>query len=233
MSQYTIEVCKQENIEFPDALLHMKKCPSLLYYMGDISILKQQKSIAVVGSRNASLKGLDLSYQTGKAVCEAGFNLVNGLAIGCDTEALKGALSIGGKCIAVMPCGLDQIVPKENKWLVQEILKNKGCLISEYAISVPPRRYQYVERDKIQSGISSGVVIIEAEEQSGTMHTADFALKQYKRLACYSEKLLEKASGNRALACKNEVKILHEKDDLNLFFKEVREDKLYEQMSLF
>jgi DNA processing protein len=116
-----------------------------------------------------------------------GITVVNGLALGCDTYALKGALSVGGKCIAVMPCGLDQIVPKSNYYLARTILENGGLLISEYPIGTKLEKYMYVERDRLQSTVSDAIIVIEASYQSGTMHTVRAARRQGKPTACYKK----------------------------------------------
>ena len=83
-----------------------------------------------------------------------GFDVVNGLAVGCDTAALRGALSEGGRCVAVLPCGLDMVVPSVNEYLAQEILEKGGCLISEYAEGTEPEKYRYVQRDRLQGRLS-------------------------------------------------------------------------------
>ena len=92
---------------------------------------------------------------------------MNGLALGCDTEALRGALDNGGRCIVLLPCGLDNIQPKSNRSLADRIVQNGGCLISEYDIGTPLNKYQYVKRDRLQSGICQGVLVVEAEMNSG------------------------------------------------------------------
>ena len=107
-----------------------------------------------------------------------------------------------------MPCGLEQIQPKSNQRLAEQILENGGCMISEFPVGTPIQRYRYVERDRLQSGISQRVLIVEAEQNSGTMHTADFAKKQYKRLACYYEALFRDALGNKYLAASKKAEVL-------------------------
>lgn len=225
--------CGSEDKSYPTGLRKYKSMPKILYYKGDIEIINSRKNIAVIGSRRCSEMGMRLAYETGYTIGKAGMNLVNGLAIGCDTEALRGALDAGGRCIAIMPCGLDEIQPKSNQKLAGQILQNGGCLISEYPVGSGVKKYQYVERDRLQSGISQGIVVIEAELESGTMHTVDFAMKQYKRLACYAHKLLKYSSANQFLEENGKAEILQNREDIIKFVKEVPEEENYQQMTLF
>ena len=230
-SSFQILSCTKEDSNYPEEMRAIKGMPSKIFYKGAIEIINQKKNIAVIGSRKCSEKGRELSYHTGRIVGMKDMNLVNGLALGCDTEALRGALSVGGKCIAVMPCGLEQIQPKSNERLAEQILENGGCIISEYPVGTPIQRYRYVERDRLQSGISQGVLIVEAEQNSGTMHTADFAKRQYKRLACYYEALFRSASGNKYLADSKKAEVLKNEEDLNKYLKSIAEQEEYKQLS--
>lgn len=229
--QYGVSFCTIDNEEYPEILSSLKGMPPVLYYKGNIKIVNQHKNIAVIGSREASQSGLKWARETGGTLAKRGLNLVNGLALGCDTESLKGALEAGGKCIAILPCGLDQIYPNSNRKLAEEILKTGGCLLSEYPIGTRPEKYRYVERDRLQSGISQGVLVVEAKEKSGTMHTVEYALKQYKRLACYYSKLMELSSGNRYLEDTGKARVLKKKEDLEAFLNDISKEQVYEQLS--
>lgn len=187
----------------------------------------------MIGSRKCSLKGRKISYDTGKYLAEKNVNVVNGLALGCDTEALKGTIAGGGRCIGILPAGLDDILPKSNQKLADEIVMKDGCLISEYPVGTPVKKYQYVRRDRLQSGLSDGVLIVEAEEQSGTMHTVEFAQNQYKRFACYYHKLVELSSGNRKLEEAGQISVIEDKKRLEEFVEAVMKEQTYEQLTLF
>ncbi len=104
------------------------------------------------------------------------------------------------------------------------------CLLSEYPVGTGVQKYQYVERDRLQSGISQGVLVIEAEKTSGTMHTADFADRQFKRLACYYYMLLERSSGNRYLEESSKAQVLETKTDLMEFIETIKKEEVYEQI---
>lgn len=194
-----IKICTVENPDYPHGLRAISGRPSVLYYKGDIALLNRQKSIAVIGTRNPSEQGLKLAFQTGRYLAEKGITVVNGLAIGCDTEALRGALTLKGKCAVFLPCGLDEIVPYSNRRLAEQILSNGGCLVSEYSIGTPIQKYQYAARNRLQSGASDATLIIETGLEGGTMHTARFAIRQHKHLLCYDHRLVEKSAGNQYL----------------------------------
>lgn len=232
LDKYGISYCLAKDEHYPVCWRNLSGMPAVIYYKGAIEIINAYKNVAVIGSRKASAKGRELSYKTGKMIGESGLNLVNGLALGCDTEALRGALAAEGRCIAILPCGLEQIQPKANQELANEVIKKGGCLLSEYPVGTEPQKYRYVERDRLQSAISQGVLVVEAEKESGTMHTVNFAMKQYKRIACYQDKLLEFASGNKYLEEYGKAQILKKDEDVDEFLKKVLEEKEYEQMSL-
>lgn len=234
MEKTGVAVCRKDEEQYPRILRQLSGMPPVLYYKGNIGILNQQKSIALIGTRTPSAAGRKLSYESGRKIGSAKINLVNGLALGCDAEALKGALAEGGKCVAVMPCGLDEIVPKANRRLAEEILEKGGCLISEYPPGTKVQKYSYVQRDRLQSGVSREVVIVEAELKSGTMHTAEFAMKQHKRLSCFYYKLLELHSGNRYLEDTGKAQVLKSLKDMDILIANVlaEEERGYEQLTL-
>lgn len=228
-----ISFCTVQDDIYPAELRSLTDRPVLLYYKGNIQICNTFHNIAIIGSRHCSENGMKLSYESGKIVAKNNINVVNGLALGCDTAALQGAIDNGGKCIIFLPCGLDDIQPKSNKKLAEEIISHGGCIISEYAPDTKLTKYNYVQRDRLQSGVSQGVIVIEAEQNSGTMHTAQFAINQYKRLACYYHALLKFSSGNQYLAEAGKASVIAGNNDLESFISEVATTTRYEQMSLF
>ncbi len=231
MNQFEINCCHQTDPEYPVAFRSLKGMPTQIYYRGNAALMNSKKCIAIIGSRQTSDAGRYYAYEAGKIAAENQLCVVNGLALGCDSEAIKGALSADGQCIAIMPCGLEQIQPKTNQKLADEILSTGGCLLSEYPVGMPLKKYMYVERDRLQSAVSQGVLIIEASAGSGTMHTADFAQRQYRRLACYASHLL-KATGNQALEQTSNVNVLHSSNDLVPFLEQLKNDITCEQMTL-
>lgn len=217
---------------YPERLLSIPRAPSGLYFKGDIGIINQNMNIAVIGSRRVSEIGGELAYRAGYALGKMGVNVVNGLALGCDTYALRGALDAGGRCVAVMPCGLEQVVPRSNGALADRLLSCGGCLISEYPVFSSVGKYRYVERDRLQSGVSGGVVVIEAEYGSGTMHTVKYAIKQGRRLACIDSGLVKHSSGNRWIEGQDGVKVIRSHGDLEEFVGMSQDDSVYRQLTL-
>ncbi len=218
--------------DYPKRLASIANPPSVLYYKGGIGMVDQACNVAVIGSRRVSDRGIEAAYQIGYTVGRMGINVVNGLAMGCDTYALRGALAAGGTCVAVMPCGLDRIVPHANTRLAERLLSGGGCLLSEYPCQTPVRRYQYVERDRLQSGLSDGVIVIEAECDSGTMYTVGYAIRQGRRLACVDSRLVRYSSGNRWLEGQMGVRVIRDMDCLNGFIADIRNDIVYRQVRL-
>lgn len=229
--QYGIKQVEITSDEYPQRLSLIAKAPPTLYYKGSISIVSQNRNIAVVGSRHVSCNGRELAYRMGYALGKRNINVVNGLAFGCDTHALEGALAAGGKCVAVMPCGLDQVVPRSNAGLADRLLSDGGCLISEYPVQTPVQKYRYIERDRLQSGISGGVIVIEAECGSGTMYTVNHARRQGRRIACIDSRLVKYSSGNKWMEGQNGVKVIRDIDDLEDFIRMTQDIGIYRQMT--
>lgn len=175
--------------EFPDVLRKTVNeegkldPPLLLWYRGDFSIT-QLPGFAVIGTREATPEGVaGGSYLSGE-FAKRGFNIVSGLAIGCDTCGHKGALKVGGKTTAILANGLDHnsIYPPENQDLAEKIVENGGLLISEYRIGTPVNRYSLVARDRLQSGLSLATLVVQTGEHGGTMHAATATLQAGKPL---------------------------------------------------
>lgn len=181
-----IKRCCPGDKEYPIKLLELVKSPREIYYMGDIGIL-ENNLIAVIGKRETQIQFLRLAEAIGTELAKQNYVILNGLAIGCDSKAIEGALSQAGKVVAVMPGGLDEIYPKSNLELVKRIVENGGCVISEYPCGTKPQKYTFLERDKIQAVLADKVIVIEAGIKSGTMYTAQCALKLNKDVGCMIE----------------------------------------------
>lgn len=162
MSTGKIRFCSRNEKAFPSALYNIPDPPGGLYYRGDITAAGRNICVAFTGSRDPSETGLEAAFLAGKTAADMGICVVSGLAPGCDTAVLRGALSAGGTCIAVLPCGLDQTIPRSNGSLAEEILRAGGCLISETEPYAPVHKYMYVKRDRLISGLCPGTIIIEA-----------------------------------------------------------------------
>lgn len=198
-----IEIITILNDAFPNSLKSIPDPPTLLFCKGDISLINSQNAVAIVGSRKPTDYGMKAACRLSQIFTEKGFIIVSGLATGIDTAAHTSCLDSGGKTIAVMPCGLDKVYPASNKELAHRILDSGGLLISEYAPASAMQKSYFIERDRLQSGLSQGVIVVETKSDGGTMHTARFALQQGRRLGVMAppEKYVndEHYSGNHQL----------------------------------
>lgn len=162
--------------EYPENLKHIYDPPPVLYVKGEI--FKQDSlAVGIVGSRKASDYGLKTAHRIAARLAELGITIVSGMALGIDSAAHRGALEVNGRTIAVFGCGLKYTYPMANYRLSQEIQKN-GAIISEYPFDTEAYPSQFPARNRIISGMSLGVIVVEAGEKSGSLITADFALEQ-------------------------------------------------------
>ncbi len=165
--------------EYPEKLKKIYDPPQKLYVLGNKNLLNQ-KGVAIVGSRKATPYGKKVAYNLAKELSGNGLIVISGLALGIDSYAHIGALKKG--TIAVLGSGIDNIYPKENIELAREIIRNNGCIISEYSKGVKPERLHFPQRNRIISGLSEGVVVVEATKKSGALITAEFASEQGKEV---------------------------------------------------
>nr|WP_166454537.1 DNA-processing protein DprA [Duganella rivi] len=162
--------------DYPDYLRNIVAAPLLLYLKGDASLLAR-RSIAVVGSRNASRQGVLNAERMAQTLSEAGVTVVSGLALGIDAAAHLGGLNGPGGTIAVLGTGIDRIYPARNGALARRIAE-EGCVVSEYPLGTPPSRDNFPRRNRIISGLARGVLVVEAAEKSGSLITAQLAVGQ-------------------------------------------------------
>ncbi|MDD3704678.1 MAG: DNA-processing protein DprA [Clostridiaceae bacterium] len=162
--------------EYPKNLKYIFDPPPVLYAKGELSE-SDALAVGIVGSRKASDYGLKTAHRIAERLAEAGITIVSGMALGIDSAAHRGALAARGRTIAVCGCGLKYIYPSTNFQLSQDIQKN-GALISEYPFDTEAFPAQFPARNRIISGLSLGVIVVEAGEKSGSLITADFALEQ-------------------------------------------------------
>jgi DNA processing protein len=161
--------------DYPARLSSIPDPPPVLWARGEVGPCLH--AVAVVGSRFATPHGLEIGFRLGQGLAGAGFGVVSGLARGVDAAAHRGALRAGGRTIAVLGCGTDVVYPPEHAKLSEDIAA-AGALVSELAPGVPPRGWHFPRRNRIISGLSLGVVIVEAAERSGSLITARCALEQ-------------------------------------------------------
>jgi DNA processing protein len=163
---------------FPALLVEIPSPPKQLYVIGDVSLLDARNLVAFVGTRRPTPYGRHTTELLAGELARDGCIIVSGLALGIDAIAHRAALEQGGRTIAVLPCGLDNVYPASHRQLAAGIVERGGALISEYEPGTPPLRNHFIARNRIVSGLSAGLVVTEAAERSGTLHTVNFALEQ-------------------------------------------------------
>ena len=161
---------------YPQALLEIADPPSLLYVRGNANLL-QKRGLAMVGSRNATPQGLQTAENFAKALAGKGLCIISGLALGIDAAAHRGALAGGGNTVAVIGTGADRIYPARNKELALAIVE-RGAVISEFPLGTPAIAANFPRRNRIISGLSRGVLVVEAAPESGSLITARLAGEQ-------------------------------------------------------
>lgn len=165
-----------EEDEFPKLLKEIPWPPHGLYILGRKEI--PTETLGIVGTRKATLAGKETARLFSKQMAEAGFAIVSGLALGIDTESHRGALEANRPTFAVLATGLDSFYPRINSTLAKMIAEKNGALLSEYPLGSPALPHRFLERNRIISGLSRSLLIIEAPESSGSLATARFALDQ-------------------------------------------------------
>ncbi|UQZ56516.1 hypothetical protein C2H96_19500 [Bacillus subtilis] len=179
-----IEVVDIASDYYPRLLRFIDDPPVVLYCMGNLELLKDDRKIAIVGTRKPTDMGYKAAMKISNQFCKRDFIIVSGLAIGIDTAGHIGALNSGGKTIAVLAGSLDKIYPKVNTEIAASILNKHGLLISETPLGENTYRNSFVKRDRIQSGISLGVCPVQTPLKGGTQHTINFAQNQDRLLFC-------------------------------------------------
>jgi len=174
--KYKINILTVDDVDYPENLKSIYDPPIVLYVKGNLTA-QDKLSIGIVGSRRASFYGLNSAEKFAYELAGLGFTVVSGLAYGIDTQAHKGALKADGRTIAVLGSGLANIYPSENKKLAGQISQS-GAVISEFPLSAAPLPNNFPRRNRIISGLSLGLLVVEAAKNSGALITADFALEQ-------------------------------------------------------
>lgn len=176
----SVRVVRSKDEQYPVQLREMPDAPIVLYMKGTC-LPEDRFSIAVVGSRKHSPYGEAVSQRLGSELSLMGFTIISGMARGVDTLAHKSALAAGGRTIAVLGSGIDVCYPPENKGLMERIAAS-GCVVTEFPPGTGPSRENFPRRNRMISGLSLGVLVIEATADSGSLITAEYALEQNKEV---------------------------------------------------
>jgi DNA processing protein len=176
-----VRIILEKDENYPPLLKEIPQPPLGIYLMG-APIPKTKPAIAIVGTRKASPSGKEIAEKFARQLAESGLVIVSGLALGIDAAAHEGALKTGKQTIAVLGNGLDNFYPRQNEHLAKRILSSGGTIISEYPLGMPSLPHQFLERNRIVSGLSRGVLVVEAPKISGALGTAAHALNQNREV---------------------------------------------------
>lgn len=201
IDEYKMDVTTFLDKDFPSILNHIYNPPAILFMRGNRALLdKRLNRIALVGARRCSLYGRNVARMLGKELGKYSTIIVSGGARGIDTHGHEGLLASQGYGIVVMGCGLDIVYPRENTKLFDRILQNNGLLVSEYPPGTPPSAKHFPARNRIISGLSRGVIVVEAKGSSGSLITADMAVSEGRDVFVVPCNLLDHtADGNKFL----------------------------------
>lgn len=228
-AEFGVQAISFHDEGYPARLRKISDPPALLFVKGNIQGLHASRALAVVGTRRPTADGKKLALRSGHIAAQCGYAIVSGLALGCDTLAHEGCLEAGGIGVAVLAHGLDRIYPAANRDLADRLVETGGCLTSEYPVGMKPVRSAFAERDRIQSGLSDGVLVIETDVGGGTMHTVRFALKQKRALACihlnHRERFFseETTRGNRKLVAQEDARPIANRAALIEFLNDLQQ----------
>ena len=184
-SEEILDTCNRKGLQiltisdehYPQRLKNIPDPPIVLYYQGELPDFDNNALVAVVGTRKASPYGLAAAKRMGWQLAKCGGIVVSGMAFGIDGVAMQSALSAGGTVVGVLGCGADVVYPASNRQLFADTAKF-GCILSEFAPGTPPVSWNFPKRNRIMSGLSCGVLVVEAPEKSGALITAHQALEQ-------------------------------------------------------
>ncbi len=223
--QHSIQIISKDSLHYPECLSQISDPPALLHVLGNIDAINRD-CIAIIGTREPTEYGITVAKKLGALFAERGYVVVSGLADGIDAAAHQGALEVNGLTVAVLAHGLDIVYPDKNKELADAILKNNGALVSEYPWGTKVNRSYFVARDRIQSGLSLGVFVVETGIKGGTMHTVK-SCKEHKRLLIVLKHPLlghPKTRGNAQLISEAD-KVFENDDDIDLVIIEMNHIK--------
>jgi len=236
LEQQNIQAILHTHEKYPELLQQIFDPPPILYVRGDVALLKSN-SLGVVGTRHCTRYGREVARKFACEIAAKGVTIVSGLARGIDSESHIGALEAHGKTIAVLGCGVDIIYPPENMKLFYQIIE-QGAVISEYATGVQPVPGNFPARNRIISGLSRGILVVEADDKSGTMFTVNYATEQGRNVYCIPGNITSPTSrGTNRLIKEGCVMALSPEDileDYGITYKKSEgQSELQTQLNLF
>lgn len=199
---------------YPSLLREISDPPITLYVQGNWQLCFESPCVAVVGSRRCSTYGENASKMLSRDLAEQGICIVSGLARGIDSAAHRGAIEAKGKTIAVLGTGLNEIYPKENEKLVNEILESGGAVVTQFPLDTPPLKENFPYRNRVISGLSLGVLVVEASERSGSLITARLATDQNREVFAVPGNITSKNSFGTNYLIKSGAKLVQQWQDV-------------------
>lgn len=212
-----MQIINKGSKEFPKSLLQIENPPKQIYVEGDSELLKKD-SIAIVGTRKCSKYGKECTQTFASLLARQNICIVSGLALGIDTIAHYYSMKEIGKTIAVIGSGFEHIYPEENKYLSEQILQNGGCIVSEYPPEESMNKAYFPKRNRIISGLSMGVLVVEGRYRSGSMITARYAIRQNKPVFCIPNRIDETAGYIPNLLIQNGAYLVMKPQDISEFY---------------
>ncbi len=213
LERYGVRALTWADPEYPKLLREIDQPPPVLYVRGTL-LPQDEFAVALVGTRNASVYGKQVAERLATGLAQNGITVVSGLALGIDGIAHRAALAAGGRTLAVLASGLDEIYPPRHRPLAQEI-EAAGALLSDYAIGVKPEARNFPPRNRLISGLSLGTVVVEAGERSGALITLQFALEQGRDTFAVPGNVHSRASdGTNAAIQRGEAKLVTRVEDI-------------------
>lgn len=198
--------------DYPALLRELPDSPPVLYVKGTL-LDEDRWAVAFVGTRRATAYGRDMAHRLATSLVSAGITIVSGLALGIDAAAHKAALEAGGRTIAVLGCGIDQVYPPEHRHLAAAIA-NSGALVSEFPLGTQPEAKNFPVRNRLISGLSLGVVVVEAPADSGALITADCAIEQGRDVFAVPGNVTARTTAGTHRLIQNGAKLVVNGDDI-------------------
>lgn len=211
--KHSIGYISKDESTYPENLKHVYSSPTILFYKGDINIASDM-SLAMVGSRKPTPYGMWCAENISEKLSNNGINIISGLAMGIDAYSHKGCLKGNAKTIAVLGSSLENVLPKTNIRLAEKILEDGGLIVSEHNVGATVIPGNYSRRNRIISGLSEGVIVVEAAKKSGALITVDFALEQGKNVFAVPGNINSKMSEGCNKIIKEGAKLVDDIEDI-------------------
>jgi len=212
IEKFNIKIITMRDDDYPENLKSIYDPPIVLYVKGNLEKF-DNLALAIVGSRRCTQYGLNTAERIGEFLSFHGITVVSGMARGIDTAAHKGTLKNNGTTVAVLGNGLATVYPTENKQLAEKITEN-GALVSEFPMETPPNKWNFPRRNRIISGLSKAVVVVEAAKKSGALITVDFALEQGREVFAVPGRAQALSSGGTNSLIREGARLIEDGNDI-------------------